>query len=180
MIMSLQQIKQMEDMLEEARVFKKAVEEKADVIAGLSPRLTEEDRKLINEKIDKIKVYNQYTFEFQKELKRAGHSNEDNIRTVGDYSYDDAFEANRNAFYLKQGIRKMLEKYKHFDHYFPIPGTTQLKREPVKLPYRKIDPEVSKIEKELESLRSHTEEEVYQLKKRGVNMNYYLGINKED
>lgn len=183
---TLDAIKKMEKMREQAREAKQVAEEKAMIISNMAPRLSKEDREQIEVLMEKVRSQNQFTFEFMAEYERlkAQPGNEYlqsfQVHGPGEYTYSNYHDAARYSWRDKQTIKGILEKYKHFTHHYPLPGLTQLNSKGVELSYNNVDPEVLKIDKQLETMRNYSEEEIVQLKKRGVNMNYYFGITKED
>ncbi|MFC4714067.1 hypothetical protein [Planococcus dechangensis] len=142
---------------------------------GSAPRLSEVDRASVKKHMASIQKHNDFTFAFQGELKERG-LDYSSMNVHGSAHFE---HANREAMNLKKEIRRILNPYLVFWHEEPDP-TTLVFYNSKKHRYHNPDKEVVKLLEQVEALRNYGEEEVFQLKKIGVNFAHMLGVRESE
>lgn len=187
-MMTLQEIKNME------RIRKAYGEKKAQADAAVqgqrrnAPRLSKADAETVENMLEKIRGYVEYTMNYNKEVERIKAEyegrGENTPRSIlinpGKYGISQYEHANREVLKLKKDINRVLSAYKRFSHKHPDIDTLGITSSVQVHNYSNVDSKVLKIEKTMEDLRSYGEEEVFQLKSRGADMKYLLNASNAD
>jgi len=187
-MMTLEQMKQMERIRKMYGEQLKAAEEAAQLKMSLAPRLSKEDREQIEDMMQEVREYNQYTLGYNAEIEHAKQEYikrgvtipkhvSHNPKGFSTLHYE---RANHEALELKKCIKRILSKYKTFEQQYPDSETLGITKMWKTLHYFNVDANVSKLEKLVDELRSYGEEEIYQLKKRGVNLKSLMEYTDAD
>lgn len=142
---------------------------------GSAPRLSEVDRASVKKHMASIQKHNDFTFAFQEELKERG-LDYSSMNVHGSAHFE---HANREAMSLKKEIKRILNPYLVFWHEEPDPETLIFYNSK-KYRYQNPDKEVVKLLEQVEALRNYGEEEMFQLKKIGVNFAHMLGVSEKE
>lgn len=169
-MMTLEEMKQMERIRTAYGVQSQAAEAEALKRMKSAPLLTAEDSTEIERMLSDIRRHNQFTFDYNE-----GRNGLGNGQGITHFE-----QANAESMRLKKSIYRMLDKYKYFYQEHPDPNTLGIRKTHKKYNYYNIDPKVIKIERTVEELRAFGEEEMYQLKKRQVNIKSLLDFTDAD
>lgn len=142
---------------------------------GSAPRLSERDCATVKNHMASIEKHNAFTFKFQKDLEERG-LDYSSMNVSGSAHFE---HANREAMNLKKEIKRILNPYLVFWHEEPDPLTLVFYKSK-KYRYYNPDKEVVKLLEQVEALRNYGEEEMFQLKKIGVNFANMIGVSERE
>ncbi|PID20168.1 hypothetical protein CSV61_16090 [Sporosarcina sp. P3] len=153
-----------------------------------APKLSKQDRQQIEKMIEQIKKDHEYTFFCGREKERIEEHYQSIGKPVpfnelvapGETSVTLLETAYRRSTDLKRKVFEILNTYKTFAHQYPDPmfgGATTIAK---MHRYDKPDPEVLRIEKEVEEMRSYGEQEMHEFKKLGGDPSYYIGPHERN
>ena len=142
---------------------------------GNAPRLSEADRAVIQNHLASIDKHNAFTFKFHEDLQERGLKYA-STNVHGSTQYE---HANREAMHFKKEIKRILNPYISFWHEEPDPETLIFYKSK-EYRYHNPDKEVLQVLDVLKEKRNYGEEEVFQLKKVGVNIPHMLGVSEKE
>lgn len=142
---------------------------------GKAPRLSEADRATVQSHLASIDQHNAFTFNFHAELKEQDLEYS-SVYVRGSTQYE---HANREAMHLKKEIKRILNPYLSFWHKEPDPETLVFYKSK-EYRYPNPDKEVLSLLDAVNEKRNYGEEEMFQLKKLGVNIPHILGISERE
>lgn len=171
----ISEIKQGQKLRKEYGERRQAAELELQKKLGNAPCLSETDRAKVQGHLANIEKHNSFTFNFHADLKERG-LDYSNPTVRGSTHYE---HANREAMGLKKEIKRILNPYLVFWHKEPDPETLVFYKSK-KYRYHNPDKEVVKLLEQVEASRNYGEEEMFQLKKMGVNFAQMLGVSERE
>ncbi|WOV83909.1 hypothetical protein PGH26_13650 [Sporosarcina jeotgali] len=151
------------------------------------PLISKTDKALIEDMLSKIQEFNDYTFSYNEEVELVKSKYPHAIKTENDvftylqkHSSSWYTHANRTALDLKQNIRRIFLPYKQFQYEYPDQQTLGTFTNSTTYQYNSIDPYITKVERQLETMLNWGETQIKELTDRGVNVAKMLGYKERD